>query len=172
MTRTPQPHWSPYAAGFGLGLVLLAAFVVAGQGLGASGALTRFTAWCTSLVAHDAVTGNRYLGKYFADGASPLADWLVFEVLGVAAGGLLSAVLAGRVARRVERGPRASGRTRLALALIGGAVVGFAARLSLGCTSGQALSGGAMLSLGSWIFMMSVFAGGYAFAWFVRKEWV
>lgn len=172
MTRTPDPHWSPYAAGFGLGLVLLSAFVVAGQGLGASGALTRFTAWCSALVAPGAVTGNAYLGKYFADGASPLADWLVFEVLGVAAGGLVSAALAGRIAPRVEHGPRASSKTRLAMALVGGVLVGFAARLSLGCTSGQALSGGAMLSLGSWIFMMSVFAGGYAFAWFVRKEWI
>ena len=172
MTRTPQPHWSPYAAGFGLGLVLLTAFVVAGQGLGASGALTRFTAWCAALVAHDAVVGNSYLGRYFADGASPLADWLVFEVLGVAAGGLLSAALARRIARRVEHGPRSTRGARLTLALLGGAIVGFASRLSLGCTSGQALSGGAMLSLGSWIFMMSVFAGGYAFAWFVRKEWV
>jgi len=60
----------------------------------------------------------------------------------------------------------------LTLALVGGAIAGFAARLSLGCTSGQALSGGAMLSLGSWIFMLSVFAGGYGAAWFLRKEWI
>lgn len=172
MSTSRQPFWSPYAAGFGLGLVLLSAFVVAGQGLGASGALTRFTAWCSALFARDAVTGNEVFGKYFADGASPLADWLVFEVLGVAVGGLVSAALAGRITRRIERGPRASGAARLALALAGGMIVGFAARLSMGCTSGQALSGGAMLSLGSWIFMLSVFAGGYGFAWFVRKEWI
>jgi hypothetical protein len=168
----PKPLWSPYAAGFGLGLVLLAAFVVAGHGLGASGALTRFTAFCTHVVASEAVESNSYLGRYYRDGANPLSDWLVFEVLGAAIGGLLSAALAGRIVRRVEKGPRATTWGRLVLALAGGAVVGFASRLALGCTSGQALSGGAMLSLGSWIFMMSVFAGGYAFAWFVRKEWV
>ena len=56
-------------------------------------------------------------------------------------------------------------------ALIGGALVGFGARLARGCTSGQALSGGAMLSLGSWAFMFSVFIGGYALAWFVRGLW-
>jgi hypothetical protein len=33
------------------------------------------------------------------------------------------------------------------------------------------LTGGALLSVGSWIFMLSVFAGGYALAWFVRRQW-
>jgi len=168
----PKPLWSPYAAGFGLGLTLLAAYVIAGQGLGASGALTRVTAFCTNFVTGGAAARNSYLGRYFEEGASPLADWLVFELIGVAIGGLISAALAGRIHRRLERGPRASAGRRIVLALVGGSVVGFAARLSLGCTSGQALSGGAMLSLGSWIFMMSVFAGGYAAAWFVRKEWI
>ena len=31
--------------------------------------------------------------------------------------------------------------------------------------------GGAVLSVGAWMFMLSVFAGGYAFAWFVRRQW-
>ena len=30
----PKPYSNPYAAGFGLGLVLLAAFVIMGRGLG------------------------------------------------------------------------------------------------------------------------------------------
>jgi len=45
------------------------------------------------------------------------------------------------------------------------------ARMARGCTSGQALSGGAVLSAGSWAFMMCVFAGAYAVAYFVRKFW-
>jgi hypothetical protein len=43
--------------------------------------------------------------------------------------------------------------------------------MSRGCTSGQALSGGALMSVGSWIFMLCVFAGGYAVAYFVRRQW-
>ena len=46
-----------------------------------------------------------------------------------------------------------------------------AARLARGCTSGQALTGGALMSAGSWAFMMCVFGGGYALAYFVRREW-
>ena len=36
----PKPYWNPYIAGIGLGLVLLAAFVIMGRGLGASGAFS------------------------------------------------------------------------------------------------------------------------------------
>jgi uncharacterized membrane protein YedE/YeeE len=50
--------------------------------------------------------------------------------------------------------------------------MGIGARIGRGCTSGQALSGGALLSVGSWIFMMAVFAGAYCTAYFVRKEWL
>ena len=34
------------------------------------------------------------------------------------------------------------------------------------------LSGGATLATGSWVFMMAVFAGGYAFAYVVRRQWI
>ena len=51
-----------------------------------------------------------------------------------------------------------------------GAVAG-GARLARGCTSGQALSGGSVLSVGSWAFMFAIFGGGYAVAYFVRKLW-
>ena len=56
-------------------------------------------------------------------------------------------------------------------AFVGGAVMGYGARLARGCTSGQALSGGAVLAVGSWAFMLCVFIGGYALAYFVRRLW-
>ena len=49
--------------------------------------------------------------------------------------------------------------------------MGYGARMARGCTSGQALSGGAVLSVGSWAFMFAVFGGGYALAYFVRRLW-
>jgi len=57
------------------------------------------------------------------------------------------------------------------MALAGGILVGFASRLASGCTSGQALTGGAMLASGSLLFLASMFASGYAMAWFVRRQW-
>jgi len=57
------------------------------------------------------------------------------------------------------------------MAFLGGALMGYGARLARGCTSGQALSGGAVLSVGSWAFMFAVFAGAYALAYFLRRFW-
>jgi hypothetical protein len=57
------------------------------------------------------------------------------------------------------------------MALAGGVLIGMASKLTLGCTSGQGLSGAAVLSVGSWIFLFSVFGGGFMAAYFVRNQW-
>lgn len=165
-------YWNPYLAGLLLGLTLLATFLVAGQGLGASAFPKRVVA----LAAHEAApewTGeNKALERYVAHGANPLKNWLVVEVVGVLLGGFIGALSAGRLRQKVEKGPRISIRSRLILAFAGGAVMGVAAGIARGCTSGQALSGGAALATGSWVFMMMFFAGAYATAWFVRRQWL
>jgi uncharacterized membrane protein YedE/YeeE len=170
--RGPQPYWSPYAAGIGLGLVLLAAFVIMGRGLGASGAFSSLVAAGMQTVAPAHAGANAFYAEYLGDGTrGPLKDWLVFEVLGVFAGGFLSAMLAGRFRKAIERGPAFSDGKRLLFAFLGGGLMGFGAKLARGCTSGQALTGGALLNLGSWAFMLCVFAGGYAVAYFFRRQW-
>jgi len=168
-----QPYWNPYVAGIGLGFVLLAAFVVMGRGLGASGAFSSLVAAVVQSVAPAHAASNAFFTEYIGDGSrSPLKDWLVFEVVGVFVGGFLSGVLAGRIRRTVEKGPRISIRGRMAYAFLGGILMGIGAKLARGCTSGQALTGGALLSVGSWAFMLCVFAGAYAMAYFVRRQWI
>jgi uncharacterized membrane protein YedE/YeeE len=170
--RPDPPYLNPYLAGIGLGLVLLAAFVIMGRGLGASGAFSSTAAWLTNLVAPAHAQGNEYLSEYIGDGSThPLKAWLVFEVIGVAAGALLSGILAGRARLAVEKGPRVTTAIRLACAFAGGMLMAFGAHLARGCTSGQALTGGALLNVGSWAFMLMVFVGGYAVAWFFRWQW-
>jgi uncharacterized protein len=167
-----KPYSNPYAAGFGLGLVLLAAFVIMGRGLGASGAFSSLVASAAQAVAPQHTAANEFYAEYLGDGTkNPLMDWLVFEVIGVFAGGLISGALAGRIAKSIERGPSITNQWRLIFAFIGGALMGIGAKLARGCTSGQALTGGALLGVGSWAFMMCVFAGAYATAWFVRRQW-
>jgi hypothetical protein len=160
--RAAQPYMNPYLAGIGLGLVLLAAFVLVGRGLGASGAFNSTIAWLGSLVAP---------GYRSEEGTHPLKAWLVFEVVGAFVGALVSGLLAARVGFGVEKGPRVSVETRLAFAFVGGALMAIGAAFGRGCTSGQALTGGALLNLGSWAFMMCVFGGAYAVAWFFRRQW-
>ena len=92
-------------------------------------------------------------------------------LVGTFIGALFSALLASRARIQVERGARSSRGRRLAYALVGGVLVGFASRLAQGCTSGQALSGGALLLSGSFVFLICLFASGYATAGLVRRQW-
>ena len=167
----PKPLWNPYIAGIALGLVLLASFLLFGKGLGASGGVNRLGVYALSSVAPEHVAENSYMA-HIAEEGNPLNNRLVYMIFGVLLGGLVAAYTGGRLRSSVLRGPRISKRSRLALALGGGVLMGFAARLALGCTSGQALSGGALLSAGSWMFMFSIFGGGYMAAWFVKRQWI
>jgi uncharacterized membrane protein YedE/YeeE len=170
--KLAQPYWNPYLAGLGLGLVLLASFVIMGRGLGASGAFSSLVVTGMNVVAPDHTRTNEFYSEYIGDGSkSPLKDWLVFEVLGVFVGGFISGALSGRIKRTVEKGPRISVRGRLFFAFLGGTLMGIGAKLARGCTSGQALTGGALLNVGSWAFMLMVFGGAYAFAYFMRRQW-
>lgn len=168
----PKPYSNPYVVGFGLGLVLLAAFVIMGRGLGASGAVTTLVSVGLDKVAHEHAANNAFFSKYISDGTfNPLKDWLLFEVIGVIFGGLLSGILAGRFKFKTEMGPRTTINKRFIFAFIGGALMGIGAKFARGCTSGQALSGGALLNFGSWAFMIMVFVGAYAMAYFMRRQW-
>lgn len=168
-----SPYSNPYLVGIGLGLVLLAAYVIMGRGLGASGALSTAVAFGVQTVTPEHTANNNFYSEYLGDGTTnPFKDWLVFEVIGVMAGGFLSGSLAHRVKKGIDKGPRISNRTRLIYAFVGGSLMGVGAKLARGCTSGQALSGGAILNLGSWAFMMMVFIGGYAVAYFLRRQWI
>lgn len=170
--RQPQPFMNPYIAGVGLGLVLLAAFVLVGRGLGASGAFSTLVALTANFFAPAQTQTNAFYQGYLENGfGHPLKSFLVFEVIGVMVGGLISGLLAGRVKRTIEKGPHITNKGRLGFAFAGGALMGVGAKLARGCTSGQALSGGAVLGLGSWIFMVMVFVGGYAAAYFIRRQW-
>jgi uncharacterized protein len=179
----PRPYWNSYMAGIGLGLVLLAAFVLTGRGLGASSAATRIAALSvhkvdamvhggTEAERSTVITKNGYLSQYFSGAQDPLDDFLVYLLVGVIIGGFISGLQGRRISMEVTKGPHTTNLRRIVLAIVGGVIAAFGARLARGCTSGQALTGGATLALGSWAFMMCVFAGGYGMAWFMRKEWL
>jgi uncharacterized membrane protein YedE/YeeE len=171
--HAPKPYWNSYLAGFGLGLVLLSSFVIMGRGLGASGAYTTAVAAAAHQIAPVHTEHNAFYAEYLGNGSqNPLKDWLVFEVLGVFVGGFLSGVFANRLKFTVEKGPRINTGRRLLFAFIGGGLMGIGAKIALGCTSGQALTGGALLNVGSWAFMLCVFGGAYAVAYFFRKQWI
>ncbi|MEQ8626146.1 YeeE/YedE thiosulfate transporter family protein [Ekhidna sp.] len=172
-TKTPAPYWNPYICGIGLGLVLLATFLVMGRGIGASGAMTSVVATGVQTVSKSHAEANTFYMGYLGDGTvHPLKDWLVFEVLGVLIGGFISGRLAGRNKIKIEKGPLLSNNRRFLFAFVGGIIMAFGTKLARGCTSGQALTGGAMMNVGSWLFMIALFAGAYAMAGFVKRLWI
>jgi len=164
--------WNPYLAGVALGLVLLLTFYLMGTGLGASGAIARTSAVAAHIVAPETVEKNAYYQEFYGKGKKhPFMNWMVFEVVGVFAGGVVAVLTARRFRPGVGRGPTAGVGLRLTLAFAGGVIGGVGTRFAMGCTSGQALSGGATLAVGSWVFMMTVFATAFIAAYFVRRQW-
>ncbi len=167
----PERYMNPYLAGVGLGLALLAAFVLVGRGLGASGAYTRLDAALVEVVAPEHAHSQSYWKRYTTRAKAPLDNFLVYQVLGMILGGMISGYAAGRARREIYKGPRISVRSRLLLAVGGGMMSGFGARLAGGCTSGHALTGGATLAVSGWVFMMCFFGAGFVGAALVRRQW-
>ncbi|MFH0960193.1 MAG: YeeE/YedE thiosulfate transporter family protein [Pseudomonadota bacterium] len=167
-----EGYWNPFIAGIALGLVLLLTFFIMGNGLGASGAVARTAAAISHAVDPQAVEQNQYFRNFYKPGASGIfVDWIVFEVIGAFFGGLVAVLTARRFKLSVGKGKSFPVSLSLVLAFFGGILGGIGTRFAIGCTSGQALSGGATMALGSWVFMMTVFATAFVAAYFVRKEW-
>ena len=170
-TSRAKPYLNPYLAGTLLGIVLFLAFFITGSGLGASGGLNRLLVYVQNAVNPEHIDQVAYLAKMAGGNTNPLDSWIVFLTVGTIVGGFISGLLGRRIKLETNKGPQIGNGTRWFLAFVGGALMGYGARLARGCTSGQALSGGAVLSVGSWAFMFAVFAGAYALAYFFRKAW-
>jgi hypothetical protein len=162
---------NPYLGGTLLGIVLFLAYFFTSGGLGASGAINRIQVFVIDLFASHHVNQVGYFARLAGGDANPLDSGAVLMLLGTFLGGMLSGVVHKRFKVETRKGPNLSAKKRWLLAFLGGIIMGYGARFARGCTSGQALSGGAVLSVGSWAFMFSVFLGGYALAYFVRKLW-
>lgn len=169
--RPARPYWQPYLAGALLGVLLFVAFLVTGNGLGSSGATSRLDAALVDAVAPVHVDNTPYLLKMAGGDKNPLDDWIVPVFFGALLGGFSSGARNGRLGFITTKGPQISDRKRWALSFLGGVVFLYGARMARGCTSGQALSGGATLAAGSWVIMLCIFASAYGLAYFVRKLW-
>ena len=173
MSSPIKPFWNPYLAGIAIGLVLILSFFLTGRGLGSSGAFKRLSASALHQIAPTWTEDNASTGKYFQDPQkSPFSSWIVFLVLGTAIGGSIGVITSKRFTFETIHGPRTDKPTRWILAAFGGVLSGIAAQIARGCTSGQAITGGGQLALGSWVFMLSMFAGAYGLAYLVRKQWI
>ncbi len=165
-------YLNPYVGGVLLGLVLLAANYISGRGLGASGALKSVVVQTVKTVAPTHTENTAFYQEYKGHHPKPMKTWLVFEMLGVVVGAFISGALAGRLKLQVEHSPKITSKRRLIFALLGGVLFGFGSQMGRGCTSGAALSGMAVLSVGGIVTMAAIFGTAFAMAYFVRKNWI
>ena len=170
--RPEKPYVNPYFGGVILGIILFLSLFLTGNGLGSSGGTTRLVAFVEDLVNPAHVDRVPYLLKMAGGDKNPLDDWIIPVFFGALLGGFTSGTIFGRTKIETTKGPQVSNRTRWLMAFIGGAFMGYGARMARGCTSGLALSGGAVASVGAWAFMFAVFGGAYMLAYFVRKLWL
>jgi uncharacterized membrane protein YedE/YeeE len=167
-----QRRLNPYFGGVLLGVILILTFYITGRGLGASGAAKSTVVTSIQSVAPEYAKKSGYVSQFISDDNHPMNNWLVFEVIGVFAGAFLSGILYGRLKPKVEHSPKITTRKRLIFALIGGLLFGFGSQVARGCTSGAALSGMAVMSLGGFITMMGIFGSAYLFSWTFKKLWI
>ncbi len=165
-----KSYWSPYLSGVGLGLTLLAAFVVAGQGLGASRAFTAAAGKSIQAIFPAYTATLSYLSSYLE--RSLFQDWTVVEVSGLFLGALIGVLWGRNFKLRFDRGTGVSIGLRAVSALGGGMILGFASRLARGCTSGVALTGGSQFAVAGWVFVIAMFATGFLARSFFRRLWL
>jgi len=173
MQKEEKKYMNPYLAGILLGLVLLTAVFITGHGLGASGAVKSVVAASVKAVAPDHAENTPFYADYIKkNDGMPLRTWLVFQVIGLIIGAFVSGLIANRNRFELEKGPNTTNKARIIGAIIGGMLFGIGAQFARGCTSGAALSGMAVMSLGGIITMFAIFGSAYMFAYFFRKLWL
>ncbi len=85
--------WDPVFGGIMIGIAIILTFYISGRGLGASGAMTSVAAWIQNLVAPSLTQSGAYFSKYFAGGANPLNDYLVFMAIGIMVGSFIAGMV-------------------------------------------------------------------------------
>jgi hypothetical protein len=166
--RFRDVEWSPYVAGAFLGLVVAISMAVFGHRLSGGG-------------AYQYIAGA--IGRAFAPRSSffryvvpARADWELVVVSGAALGAFAAARSSGtfRIRTMPDSGWQdvfgASVWVRWIVAFLGAAMTAFAAGIAGGCTASLAVSGGAALAPGAFVFMGGMFAGGVPTAWFVYRR--
>ncbi|MCU0632475.1 MAG: YeeE/YedE family protein [Methanolinea sp.] len=152
--------WSPYIVGAGIGVLIWTTFLFSDRPLGASTAYAKTAGMVESAISRHNAAKMPYYRKF-----TPTIDWQWIIIIGVVIGAFLSAYLSNTFTILVVPtlfadtfGPDPA--VRIAVALIGGILMGIGARWAGGCTSGHGISGALQLSVASWVAAICFFAGG------------
>jgi uncharacterized membrane protein YedE/YeeE len=174
MQDEPVISWK--VAGVLLGLLLILATALV-KPLGVSTQYVVTDAIVLHSAAPNLAESNEYLNKYGEKG-----DWSIgygwMLVLGMFVGGAISAFVTKRFRTRGKQSIPSmwssefgsSTPRRMVHAFVGGVLLLFGARLAGGCTSGHMISGISQLTIGSFLFGISIFASGIITARMLYKR--
>jgi len=160
-----EPAWSPYLVGALIGVLVLVTLSLAGKRVGASSGYADAAGLIGRVIAPRHVTSLSYYREN-----KPMIGWSLVFVVGVIVGGFLAAWSGGELTGRflqdmwVARFGADSYALRVVVALAGGGLMAFGARLAGGCTSGHGISGTLQLAVGSWVAVICFFVGGISTA--------
>jgi len=167
-----EPAWSPYVVGALIGLLVLSTLGLAGKKIGASSAYSDIAGMIGRLVAPKHIASLPYYQK-----SKPMIGWTLTIVLGAIAGSFLAAWTGGELNGSflqdmwVARFGADSGLLRTFVAVLGGVLMAFGARMAGGCTSGHGISGTLQLAVSSWVAVICFFVGGIATAMLIYRIW-
>ena len=152
--------WSPYVVGAGIGVLSWITFLLSDRPLGASTAFSKSAGMIELAANRENAAQMPYYRK-----VKPKIDWQWMIVSGLIVGSFLSAFLSGSLSVLIvppvfAAAFGADALFRLAVALLGGILIGLGARWADGCTSGHGISGTLQLSPVSWIAVICFFASG------------
>lgn len=148
--------WPPAVAAALLALFNLATLLLAGHPWSITWAFTLWGAKTAALLGWDSSGSGFWVGglQQHALETSLLGDVTSMMNVGIVLGALAAAALAGRFApqRRISWRP-------LFGALLGGALMGYGARIAFGCKIGAFFSGIASTSLHGWLWIAAAIPG-------------
>ena len=160
----PGPAWSPYVVGAGIGVLSWLTFYFSDKPIGASSFYAQVSGFIGKLFA------KRHTQSlaYFKDNP-PRVGWEFVFVISTIVGGAIATVTGGEFVNEwlppmwIDRFGD-SIALRVGVAIGGGILMAFGARLAGGCTSGHGISGTMQLNVASWIAVICFFIGGIAVA--------
>jgi uncharacterized protein len=159
------PAWSPYLVGAALGVLSWLTFYFSDKPIGASSAYATGAGMIGKLLARRHTESLAYFKK-----SPPTLNWGLVFVLAAIAGAFISALSGGETTGRwlppmwEDRFGGGTLGLRAVVAVGGGILMAFGARLADGCTSGHGISGTMQLNVASWIAFICFFIGGVAVA--------
>jgi len=153
-----RKEWSPYVAGAGLGLITTVAMAVCNKRLSGAGAYQHLSGYVGRFIDPDSVYWNYVVPTG--------VTWEVYLLIGTLGGALASSLASREFKIRTMPDSQwidvfgSSTARRWLLVFVGTMIIEYAAGIAGGCTASLAVSGGAAVAPGAFLFMAGMFGGG------------